>query len=184
MGQEVFLNYLRTHPLLKAPALGRVTAIPGTPPPSDGPFGPLDFLPQSEMTATATSQGGSAYGASAAIDGNCATMWHSNWSPHAPLPQYLTLDLKSPRALQALVYTPRQDADVPNGRISSYDVQTSTDGVTFTSAVKGSWDGSVEAKVARFPAGTTARYVRLVGLAGGADYAAATELNIALAQGS
>ncbi|HET6740570.1 MAG TPA: discoidin domain-containing protein [Kribbella sp.] len=184
MGQEVFLNYLRTHPLLKAPNLGRVTVIPGTPPPTDGPFGPLNLLPQSEMTATATSQGSSAYAAPAAIDGNCATMWHSNWSPHAPLPQYITLDLKSPRAIEALVYTPRQDADVPNGRISSYDVQTSTDGSTFTSVTKGSWDGSIDAKIARFPAGTTARYVRLVGLAGGADYAAATELNIALALAS
>jgi hypothetical protein len=45
---------------------------------------------------------------------------------------------------------------------------------------KGNWDGTVDAKIARLPAGTTARYVRLVGLEGGADYAAATELNIAL----
>jgi 5'-nucleotidase len=184
MGQEVFLNHLRTHPLIKAPALGRVTAIPGTPPPVDGPFGPLNLLPQQEMTATATSQGSAAYGAAAALDGNCATMWHSNWSPHAPLPQHITLDLKTTRAIEALVYTPRQDAAVPNGRISSYDVQTSADGVTFTSVATGTWDGTVDAKIARLPAGTTARYVRLIGLAGGADYAAATELNIALAPGS
>jgi 5'-nucleotidase len=184
MGQEVFLNHLRTHPLLKAPDLGRVTAIPGTPPPVDGPFGPLNLLPQKEMTATATSQGSPAYSAAAAIDGSCTTMWHSNWSPHAPLPQSITLDLKTPRAIEALVYTPRQDAAVPNGRISSYDVRTSIDGVTFTSVARGSWDGTVDAKIARFPAGTTARYVQLVGLAGGADYAAATELNIALAPGS
>jgi 2',3'-cyclic-nucleotide 2'-phosphodiesterase (5'-nucleotidase family) len=157
MGQEVFLNHLRTHRLIKAPALGRVTAIPGTPPPVDGPFGPLNLLPQQEMTATATSQGSSAYSAAAAIDGNCATMWHSNWSPHAPLPQHITLDLKTTRAIEALVYTPRQDAAVPNGRISSYDVQTSTDGVTFTSVASGAWDGTVEAKIARLPAGTTAR---------------------------
>ena len=111
-------------------------------------------------------------------------MWHSNWSPHAPLPQYITLDLKTPRAIEALVYTPRQDAAVPNGRISSYDVQVSSDGVTFTSAATGTWDGTIDAKIARLRAGTTARYVRLVGLAGGADYAAATELNIALAPGS
>jgi 5'-nucleotidase len=132
----------------------------------------------------ATSQGSLAYSAAGAIDGNCTTMWHSNWSPHAPLPQYITLDLKTPRAIEALVYTPRQDADVPNGRISSYDVRTSTDGITFTSATTGSWDGSVDAKIARLPAGTTARSVRLVGPVGGADYAAATELNIALAPGS
>ncbi|MFC0623390.1 discoidin domain-containing protein [Kribbella deserti] len=183
MGQEVFLNHLRTQSSIKVPALGRVTAIPGTPPPVDGPFGPLNLLPQKEMTATATSQGNAAHGPAGALDGNCATMWHSNWSPHAPLPQYLTLDLKTPRAIEALVYTPRQDTS-PNGRISSYDVQVSTDGVTFQSATTGTWDGTTEAKIARLPTGTTARYVRLIGLEGGANYAAATEVNIALAPGS
>jgi len=184
MGQEVFLNHLRTHPSIKAPALGRVTAIPGTPPPVDGPFGPLNLLPQKEMTATATSQGNTANGPAGALDGNCATMWHSNWSPHAPLPQYITLDLGKTRPIEALVYTPRQDAAVPNGRISKYDVQVSADGNTWQSVATGNWDGTVDAKIARFPAGTTARHVRLIGLEGGADYAAATEVNIALAPGS
>jgi 5'-nucleotidase len=131
MGQEVFLNYLRTQRSIKAPALGRVTAVPGTPPPVDGPFGPLNLLPQKEMTATATSQGSATNNPAAALDGNCTTMWHSNWSPHAPLPQYITLDLGKTRAIEALVYTPRQDAAVPNGRISSYDVQVSADGTNF-----------------------------------------------------
>ncbi|WP_427889256.1 discoidin domain-containing protein [Kribbella sp. GL6] len=94
------------------------------------------------------------------------------------------LTIAGPAGTQRVGGAASPDADVPNGRISSYDVQTSGDGVTFTSAVQGSWDGTVDAKIARFPAGTTARYVRLVGLAGGADYAAATELNIALAPGS
>jgi 5'-nucleotidase len=184
MGQEVFLNYLRSRQSITAPALGRVTAIPGTPPPVDGPFGPLNLLPQSEMTATATSQGSSAYSAAAALDGSCTTMWHSNWSPHAPLPQYITLDLGRTRTIEALVYTPRQDAAVPNGRISKYDVQVSADGNLWQSVATGNWDGTVDAKIARFPAGTTARYVRLIGLEGGANYAAATELNIALTPGS
>jgi hypothetical protein len=128
-----------------------VTAIPGTPPPVDGPFGPLNLLPQSEMTATATSQGNAANGPSGALDGNCATMWHSNWSPHAPLPQYITLDLGQSRAIEALVYTPRQDAAVPNGRISSYDVQVSADGNTWQSVATGNWDGTVAAKIAPLP---------------------------------
>lgn len=184
MGQEVFLNHLRTQRSIHAPALGRVTEIPGTPPPVDGPFGPLVLLPQSEITATATSQGNAAHGAASALDGKCSTMWHSAWSPHAPMPQSITLDLGKSRAIEALVYTPRQDAAVPNGRILTYDVQVSADGTTFQSAATGTWDGTVDAKIARLPAGTTARYVRLVGVQGGADFAAATELNIALAQGS
>ncbi|WP_083934092.1 discoidin domain-containing protein [Kribbella catacumbae] len=184
MGQEVFLNHLRRSQSITAPALGRVTAIPGTPPPVDGPFGPLTLLPQNEMTATATSQGSASYSAAAALDGSCTTMWHSNWSPHAPLPQYITLNLGTTRSIEALVYTPRQDAAVPNGRISKYDVQVSADGIVFQSVATGNWDGTVDAKLARFPTGTAARYVRLIGLEGGADYAAATELNIALTPGS
>ncbi|MFI5734061.1 discoidin domain-containing protein [Kribbella sp. NPDC051587] len=179
MGQEAFLNYLRSQRSIKAPALGRVTAIPGTPPPVDG----LNLLPQKEMKATATSQGSATNGPAAALDGSCTTLWHSNWSPHAPLPQYITLDLGQSRSIEALVYTPRQDAS-PNGRIFKYDVQVSADGNNFQSAATGNWDDTKQAKIARFTAGTTARYVRLVGLEGGADYASATELNIALAPGS
>ncbi|MFC9688265.1 discoidin domain-containing protein [Kribbella sp. NPDC056951] len=183
MGQEVFLNHLRIRQSIKAPALGRVTAIPGTPAPVDGPFGPLNLLPQKEMKATATSQGSASNNPAAALDGSCTTMWHSNWSPHAPLPQHITLDLGQTRSLDALVYTPRQDAS-PNGRISKYDVQVSADGNDYQSVATGNWDGTLQAKIARFPAGTTGRYVRLIGLEGGAGYAAATELNIALTPGS
>lgn len=181
MGQDVFLDHLRTHPTVEAPELGRVTRIPGTPPPVDGPFGPLNLLPQREIRATATSQGNAAHGPASALDGKCSTMWHSAWTPHAPLPQSITLDLGQARAIEALVYTPRQDADVPNGRISEYRIEGSTDGQTYTTIATGAWDGTIEAKIARFAAGTQVRYVRLVGVAGGADYAAATELNIALA---
>ena len=141
MGQEVFLNYLRSRQSITAPALGRVTAIPGTPAPVDGPFGPLNLLPQSAMKATATSQGSTAYTASMALDGSCTTMWHSNWSPHAPLPQYITLDLGQSRAIEALVYTPRQDIASPNGRIYKYDVQVSADGNGWQSVATGNWDG-------------------------------------------
>lgn len=180
MGQDVFLNYLRTHAQISDPGLGRVTKVPGTPPPVDGPFGPLEFLPQKEIKATATSQGNAAHGPASALDGKCSTMWHSAWAPHAPLPQSITLDLGQERAVEALVYTPRQDAAVPNGRISEYRIEGSTDGQTFTAITTGTWDGTIDAKIARFPAGTQTRYLRLIGVAGGADYAAATELNVAL----
>lgn len=181
MGQEVFLNYLRTHRRIDSPGVGRVTAIPGTPPPVEGPFGPLNLLPQSEITATATSEGDAAHGPAGAVDGDCSTMWHSAWSPYAPLPQSITLDLGESHAIEALVYTPRIDAEVPNGRITSYEVQVSAEGTTFDTVAAGTWDQTVEPKIARLPDNTAARHVRLVGLEGGADYAGATEINIALA---
>ncbi len=184
MGQEVFLNYLRTHPLLKAPSLGRVTAIPGTPPPADGPFGPLNLLPQNEMTATATSQGSAAYSASAAIDGK--------------LHHHVALELESACPAPAVHHPRPEDTPCDRGaRLHAAPGRRRTERPHLVVrrpdehrrhhvhvGDEGIWDGTVDAKIARFPAGTTARYVRLVGLAGGADYAAATELNIALAPGS
>lgn len=180
-GQEVFLSYLRSHRRIEPPTGGRVHRIDGTPPPEEGPFGPLDLLDRSAVTATATSQGSSAYTPAKALDGSCSTMWHSAWSPYAPLPQSITLDLQTEHTVEAVVYTPRQD-DSPNGRIFSYEVQTSTDGTTFTTVATGTWTATPEAKIARLENATSARYVRLVGTAGGADYASAAEVNIAVGE--
>ena len=46
-----------------------------------------------------------------AIDGDPATIWHTNWEPPAQPPHELILDLKKPVRLQGLTYLPRQDHD-------------------------------------------------------------------------
>jgi hypothetical protein len=89
--------------------------------------------------------------ASAAIDGNPATFWHSAWEPEgtadAPLPHQLTIDLATTQPITGFSYLPRQD--LVNGRVASWDFFVSKDGTTWGAAVK---TGS-------FPAGTALQTV-------------------------
>lgn len=137
------------------------------------------LVPQSQMTATATSfQPG--YEPAEAIDGNCATFWHTEYSPvHAYPPQSVTLDLGGSYDADGLSYVPRQDGNA-NGNITAYNVYVSTDGQSFTKVASGSWADNATAKSVTWPA-TQARYVRLEATAGHNGYASADEINVAYA---
>ncbi|HLI38366.1 MAG TPA: discoidin domain-containing protein, partial [Streptosporangiaceae bacterium] len=136
----------------------------------------LELIPQSLMTATATSyQPG--YPPSNAIDGNPATLWHTEWSPvRAYPPQSITLDLGGVYNVRGLLYLPRQDGN-PNGIITSYEVYVSADGTNFTQVSSGTWALSEAQKQASFSAGGV-RYVRLVGVQAGNGYVSAAEINV------
>ncbi|MBO0820388.1 MAG: discoidin domain-containing protein [Nocardiopsaceae bacterium] len=140
----------------------------------------LGIIPQDKMTATTDSdQAGYASWCCEphfAIDGDPATMWHSQFDPYQPLPHEITLDLGGSYHVTGLLYEPRQDGN-PNGVITSYAVSVSTDGTNFTQVTTGSWAGDASVKSATFPA-QTARYIRLTALAGENGYASAAELNV------
>ncbi|MCX5307741.1 MULTISPECIES: discoidin domain-containing protein [Streptomyces] len=95
------------------------------------------------------------------LDGNDRTIWHSKWAPTAtPLPHSITIDMHRTEAVSALVYHPRPDG--PNGRAGAYTIATSTDGVTFGTAVAaGTWRDDDTVKTATFTRAVSARYVRL-----------------------
>jgi hypothetical protein len=134
------------------------------------------FVPQAEVTATATSaHGGNAYGyaypAPAAVDDRPETYWRSEWEPPAPLPQAITLDLGVVRDVAALAYRPRISghwaARYPGNPVTSYAIHLSTDGRDFVTVATGTWRESEAAtKVATFGP-RRARYVRLEGTGGG-----------------
>ncbi|MEQ4302968.1 discoidin domain-containing protein [Plantactinospora sp. B6F1] len=147
----------------------------GEPPTDPGPSFP-HLVPQSAMTATATSQQ-PGYEAGRAIDGNCATMWHESWSPYTPPPQSVTLDLGADYDTLALVYQPRQDGNA-NGIVTEYEIALSTDGSAFTTVAEGTWAGDDTTKVAGWEA-TRTRYVRLTAQAGVSGHVSAAEINIA-----
>jgi hypothetical protein len=135
----------------------------------------LEVVPQSRMTATAMSaQGG--YPASAAIDGDPNTLWHTSWSPRVYPPQSITFTLGDPYSVRGLLYLPRQDGN-PNGVITRYQVFVSSDGNTFTQVASGNWALDKTLKRVDFPA-TGAQYVRLEADAGGGDYVSAAEINV------
>jgi YVTN family beta-propeller protein len=67
--------------------------------------------------------------ASAAIDGNPATAWHTAWrTANPPPPHWLQLDLGAMQNVSALRLLPRQDGST-NGTIARFRVWTSADGV-------------------------------------------------------
>jgi hypothetical protein len=86
--------------------------------------------------------------ASAAIDGDTATFWHTEWEP-APdnvndpePPHHLDIDLGSAQTITGFSYLPRQDR--ANGRVKDWNFYVSTDGTN--------WGTAIESGT--FPAGT------------------------------
>jgi galactose oxidase len=124
-----------------------------------------DAIAATGWSATASDQETAAEGApaSAAIDGDPATIWHSAWSGAAPpLPHWIQIDLGAARSVRALTYRPRQDGN-PNGRIGSYRVSISANGANFTTVASGTWLDDSATKAAVFTAVST-RYIRLTAL--------------------
>jgi alpha-galactosidase len=131
------------------------------------------FATPSSATATSAHDG---YPASAAIDGRQATIWHDEFSPQAPLPQSVTVDLGQVRSVDGLTYQPRLDAGT-TGTITGYRIEVSADGTAFTKVADGSWADDKELKSVAFTA-AQARYVRLTATAGDGGYASAAELRV------
>ncbi|HLR93902.1 MAG TPA: discoidin domain-containing protein [Jiangellaceae bacterium] len=143
------------------------------------------FVPQSDMTATATSAHVGLYdhhfySADRAIDGRPETMWGSEWDPHAPLPQSITLDLGAQQPVWGLAYQPRLDTyrNDNAGTISEYTISVSRDGDTFTEVSDGTWPVSTATRVEAWGEPQVARYVRLEATSAVDDIAVAGEINI------
>jgi hexosaminidase len=123
--------------------------------------------------------------AAAAIDGNPATYWHSQWSPTtATYPHSIVLDLGEPQSICGLWYTGRSSAGSggANGRIGDYEVYASTtvsaiDGDWGEAVAGGTFENSASAQLASF-APREVRYLKLVALseANGNPWATAGEL--------
>lgn len=136
----------------------------------------LAVVPQNQMTATASSAQ-SGYPASNAIDGNPATLWHTEYSPdYAAPPQSITLDLGGSYDVRGLLYLPRQDGN-SNGIITSYNIYASNDGTTWTQVDSGDWAATAAQKSASFTA-SGVRYIRLEGVQGHNGYVSAAEINV------
>lgn len=134
--------------------------------------------PYTQTTATAPSQGASSgnNSASAAVDNNTDTIWHTSWSgndaidlANQPERRYIQLTLREATDLVALRYLPRKDG--LNGRITGYEVWVSTTDTvtdesydTFTKVAEGTWANDANWKIALFNAPTNAKHVRLYGV--------------------
>lgn len=140
------------------------------------PVKPLATLSKKIMKATANSEESWHDPASNAIDGNPNTIWHSKWSTPYQYPFNLTLDLGDTRTITQLAYLPRQGSTV-NGRILSYNIYTSTDGVNYQKVTSGTWENSTKQQLATFNP-VSAKYVKLETGNGINGYASAAEIDI------
>ncbi|MGV4290980.1 endo-alpha-N-acetylgalactosaminidase family protein [Trueperella pyogenes] len=103
----------------------------------------------------------------AAIDGDPATYWHTQWSPtEVGYPHHITLQPKAAQdktcTFTGLEYTPRQSQ--ANGRMKTYEIYVSSDGQKWGNPVaKGQFTDGTVPTVVELPA-TEGKFVKLVGL--------------------
>jgi alpha-L-fucosidase len=142
--------------------------LPAQPPQIDVAYDPV--------SATATSGT-----AANAVDGKDDWYTYTVWESSGTLPQSITVDLGEVKPdVSVLDYVPRyvaQSGPSADGAITSYAIETSTDGTTFTPATSGTWDPDGKMKAAAF-APVAARYVRLDAMAVNGTNAAATEMAV------
>ena len=139
------------------------------------PVKPLAALSKKIMKASANSEE-SPGSASKAIDGKTDTMWHSKWDTQNQYPYNLTLELGETQTISQITYLPRQDWS-ENGRILSYNIYTSVDGVKYDKVSSGTWENNKDKKTATFNPITT-KYVKMEVTDGKNGFASAAEVDV------
>lgn len=117
-----------------------------------------------------------------ALDGLNDYGSHTVWQAAATLPQSITLDLGAQQPnVGFLGYLPPYSGTAPStaGNITTYSIEVSTDGTTFSPGTSGTWLADGQLQHATFGP-FSARYVRLTitGVSSGAP--AATELTLGM----
>jgi galactose oxidase len=140
-------------------------------------------LPRSGWTAAADSAESIKTNGAAAnvLDGNTATIWHTQYSPtRTPLPHWLTIDMHVRNLVSGLSYLARQDGS-KNGNIGLYRIETSADGTTWgPAAATGRFADVNSAQTVTFPS-ALARFVRLTALSEAGNrgpWTSAAEINV------
>jgi hypothetical protein len=144
------------------------------------PTGAVRYLPAQLLGATGTGFH-HGYEPRKAVDGSVESMWHSEWSPRAVLPQSVTVDTGRARRIAQITYQPREDGN-PNGIITRYELAAGTDGVSYTPVATGTWPLDATRKTISL-GGVRARFLRLTALDAGGGYASAAEIQVGVPAG-
>lgn len=84
------------------------------------------------------------YHGALAIDESQLTFWHSDWGfsdrVDAIPPHYIQIQLPQSALVSGLKYVPKQD-EWTAGNITTYEIQSSNDGITWESWATGTWPG-------------------------------------------
>ena len=115
-----------------------------------------------------------------AVDGDPATMWHTQWQDASPgHPHEIVIELSHASRIQGLTYLPRQD-DIENGTIKDYEIYLSTDGKEFGEPVKkGAFESGKSKKTVSFEP-KLCRFLKLKALSeiNGEAWTSAAEIGI------
>lgn len=121
-------------------------------------------------------EGGGNGVASAAIDGDINTFWHTQWSGGSPgYPHFFTIDMKEIVKINQIVAFRRQGDARGQTR---FEIHTSLDGVTYTSQGAFNYDPNANSQSYQLPSLPMARYVKYTALAGPNFFAFLGELDI------
>ncbi|WP_236284300.1 endo-alpha-N-acetylgalactosaminidase family protein [Paenibacillus allorhizoplanae] len=148
------------------------------PPPDSGSVVDPNQIPQSQMTASATSEEVEYENnaASMVLDGDSDTIWHTKWDLSDPLPESITLNLGGTYDVNKIKVLPRQGGG-SNGMITAYNVYASTDGIQYTKVASGTWAMGSEEKTVEFDA-TRASFIKLEATTGYNGWASAAEMKV------
>jgi alpha-L-fucosidase len=165
-------------------------AHPATVPPPLPTQGVQNSNPYFLVKATASSGT-----AGDAIDGSNDLGRYAVWQSTGALPQWVQADLGAAKSVAFVGYLPPYETGsgfnsgnghctntncaIPStsGLITSYEVDVSLDGTTFSKAAEGTWPANGKLQGVSFPA-VQARYVRLIARAVNSGAAAATEIEV------
>lgn len=103
--------------------------------------------------------------ATATIDGNINTYWHTDYSRVVPYPHWVLIDMKEPKKMVAVDVTNRQAASPNTAGMKRFRLEGSADGTSFTSL--GEFNFAVTNAAQTFPvsSATAYRYLKLTALA-------------------
>jgi hypothetical protein len=115
-----------------------------------------------------------------AVDGDTATIWHTQWQDANPEhPHEIIIELSRPCRIGGFTYLPRQD-DSDHGNIKDYEFYISDDGKDFGQPVKkGTFENNKDKKTVTFDA-KQCRFIKLKALSEVNDlaWASAAEIGI------
>jgi len=115
-----------------------------------------------------------------AVDGDPATIWHTQWQDANPeCPHEIIIELSRAVPIKGFTYLPRQDEQV-NGTIKDYEFYVSSDGKDFGQPVKkGTFAEGKDKKTVVFAA-KSAKFIRLKALSeiNGQAWSSAAEIGI------
>lgn len=114
--------------------------------------------------------------ASAAIDGNLGTFWHTQWAGGSPgYPHHFTFDMGKIAKLSKFEVFRRQGDSRGQTR---FEIHTSLDGVNFTNQGSFEYDRTINSATYNLPGLPMARYIKYVATAGPNFFAFLAEIDL------